>query len=150
MKYRHIATCSNGPNNNGQGWGWRGEICTRAEVGLLSRNIIIRGNKNNDWTEDLPECQGGVGRAFGQQTCFQNRYGHETGSDQFGAVLFVHKPKYAKIEFVEVTHAGQAFNLARYPIHFHTPGSLPDSYVRGCGIHSWVLKFKNLSVPIFH
>ena len=53
---------------------------------------------------------------------FKNRYGHETGSDQFGGILFLHKPDHAKIEYAEFTHAGQAFNLARYPIHFHTPG----------------------------
>ena len=136
LEHRHMAVCTNGPNNNGAGWGWKGEICTRAEVGLLTRNVKLRGNVNNQWTEELPECKLGPGTAFGTQTCFQNRYGHETGSDQFGGILFIHKPHYAKIEFFEVTHAGQAFNLARYPIHFHTPGSLPDSYVRGCGIHN--------------
>ena len=82
----------------------------------------MMGNINNDWTEELPQCAAGTGSAFGTQTCFNNRYGHEVGSDQFGSVLFIHKPTYAKIEFFEVTHAGQAFNLARYPIHFHPPG----------------------------
>ena len=136
LKHRHFAVCSNGPNDSGIGWGWKGVVCTRAEVGLLTRNVKMMGNINNQWTEELPECAAGPGTAFGTQTCFQNRFGHETGSDQFGSVLFIHKPTYAKIEFFEVTHAGQAFNLARYPIHFHTPGSLPDSYVRGCGIHN--------------
>ena len=136
LEHRHIAVCSNGPNNNGQGWGWAGTLCTRAEVGLLTRNVKMMGNFNEDWREELAECELGVGIAFGTQTCFQNRFGHEEGSDQFGSVLFLHKPSYAKIEFFELTHAGQAFNLARYPIHFHTPGSLPTSYVRGCGIHN--------------
>ena len=136
LEHRHISVCSNGPNNNGQGWGWAGTLCTRAEVGLLTRNVKMMGNFNEDWREELDECELGVGVAFGTQTCFQNRFGHEEGSDQFGSVLFLHKPTYAKIEFFELTHAGQAFNLARYPIHFHTPGSLPTSYVRGCGIHN--------------
>ena len=136
LEWRHIAVCSNGPNDNGLGWGWAGSICTRAEVGLLTRNVKMMGNFHEEWAEDLDECELGVGTAFGVQTCFQNRYGHETGSDQFGSILFLHKPTYAKIEFFEVTHAGQAFNLARYPIHFHTPGALPTSYVRGCGIHN--------------
>jgi len=136
LDWRHISVCSNGPGDNGLGWGWAGTICTRAEVGLLTRNVKMMGNFHEEWAEDLDECELGIGTAFGVQTCFQNRFGHETGSDQFGSVLFLHKPTYAKIEFFEVTHAGQAFNLARYPIHFHTPGALPTSYVRGCGIHN--------------
>ena len=83
----------------------------------------MMGNLNHEWAGDLPECEKGIGTAFGVQTCFQNRFGHEVGSDQFGSVLFLHKPSYARIGYMEVTHAGQAFNLARYPIHFHTPGS---------------------------
>ena len=140
IEYRHISVCNNGPDNNGLGFGWAGEICMRAEVGLLTRNIKLTGNKNEEFEEDLPECELGIGGqgelSDGPQTCFQNRFGHETGSDQFGSVLFLHKPDHAKIEFMEVTQAGQAFNLARYPIHFHTPGSLPTSYVRGCAIHN--------------
>ena len=140
VEYRHISVCNNGPDNNGLGFGWAGEICMRAEVGLLTRNVKMTGNKNEEFEEDLAECELGIGGqgdlSDGPQTCFQNRFGHETGSDQFGSVLFLHKPDHAKIEFMEVTHAGQAFNLARYPIHFHTPGSLPTSYVRGCAIHN--------------
>ena len=40
-----------------------------------------------------------------------------------------------RIEYVEVTRAGQAFRLGRYPIHFHLNGDVNGSYVRGCGIH---------------
>ena len=108
LEHRHISVCSNGPDNNGLGWAWTGEICTRAEVGLLTRNIKMMGNIDQQWEQDLPACKLGIGTAFGVQTCFQNRFGHETGSDQFGSVLFLHKPTHAKIEFLEVTHAGQA------------------------------------------
>ena len=129
LKYTHIGECSSG-------WDWADTLCYRAEVGLLTRNIKFRGNVNSDWTEDLPECESGVGTAFGTQTCFQNRYGHEVGSDQFGAHLFLHKIEYAKIQYTEFTHVGQAFNLGRYPIHFHVPGSLGSrSYVRGNAIY---------------
>ena len=136
LEHTHLSVCNNGPGDNGLGFGWAGEICMRAEVGLLTRNVKMMGNVNTAFSEELDECELGAGLAMGVQTCFQNRYGHETGSDQFGSVLFIHKPDHAKIEYMEVTHAGQAFNLARYPIHFHQPGSLPDSYVRGCGIHN--------------
>ena len=40
-----------------------------------------------------------------------------------------------RIEYVEVTHAGQAFHLGRYPIHFHLNGNVTGNYVRGCAIH---------------
>ena len=39
------------------------------------------------------------------------------------------------IEHIEITYAGQAFRLGRYPIHFHINGDMNGSYVRGCGIH---------------
>ena len=118
LKYTHLGICQNGPNNNGLGWGWAGELCLRAEVGLLTRNVKLMGNFNHHEQVEAP------------------RFEHETGSDQFGAVLFLHKVAHAKLAHFEVTHAGQAFNLARYPIHFHTTGSLPTSYVRGCAIHN--------------
>ncbi|CAH1803036.1 unnamed protein product, partial [Owenia fusiformis] len=35
----------------------------------------------------------------------------------------------------EVTYAGQAFRLGRYPIHFHLNGDMSGSYVKGCAIH---------------
>ena len=31
LEHRHMAVCQNGPNNNGLGFGWAGEICMRAE-----------------------------------------------------------------------------------------------------------------------
>ena len=39
------------------------------------------------------------------------------------------------IEHVEITYAGQAFRIGRYPIHFHINGNMNGSYVRGCAIH---------------
>ena len=134
LEHRHVAVCNNGPGNNGLDFGWAGEICMGAEVGLLTRNIKFTGDKNH--LSELAACELEAGLAMGTQTCFQNRYGHEIGSDQFGGILFLHKPDYAHIAFAEFTHVGQAFNLARYPIHFHTPGSLPTSYVRGCALHN--------------
>ena len=130
LDHRHMALCHTGPD--GSGFGWAGELCTRAEVGLLTRNVKMMGNKDNSWTRDLEECQG----ESENSNCFKERFEKESGSNQYGSVLFIHKPVYAKLAHLEVTHAGQAFNLARYPIHFHTPGSLKGSYVRGCAIHN--------------
>ena len=78
---------------------------------------------------------------FETQTCFLGRFGEETASDQFGSqIMFFAKEQDAhlvqgRLEYVEVTHAGQAFRLGRYPIHFHLNGNVTGSYVRGCSIH---------------
>ncbi|XP_043542521.1 fibrocystin-L-like, partial [Chiloscyllium plagiosum] len=79
---------------------------------------------------------------FATQTCFQGRFGEEIGSDQFGGCIMFHNPQPSKdlvvgrIEYVEIYHAGQAFRLGRYPIHWHLMGDLRyKSYVRGCAIH---------------
>ena len=80
---------------------------------------------------------------FAVQTCFQGRFGEGLGTDQFGATIMVHQKNQEKdseiaqahIEYIEVTHAGQAFRLGRYPIHFHLNGEMPNSYIRGCAVH---------------
>ena len=41
----------------------------------------------------------------------------------------------AHFDHIEVTHAGQAFRLGRYPIHFHMEGNVNKSYVTGCAVH---------------
>ena len=41
----------------------------------------------------------------------------------------------AHFNHVEIRHAGQAFRIGRYPIHFHISGDVDGSYVKGCSIH---------------
>lgn len=78
---------------------------------------------------------------FVEQTCFEGRFGEDKGSSQFGAHIMIHQPEkdtqvaQAHISYIEVTFAGQAFRLGRYPIHFHLNGDMSESYVEGCGIH---------------
>ncbi|XP_063846340.1 fibrocystin-L-like isoform X1 [Scylla paramamosain] len=98
---------------------------TRAEVGLLTRNVKIRGNINSDFTEVIQGCgELWTPDQFDTQSCFNGRFGDEIGSDQFGAtvMLFGKYPDQdlvkGHIEYVEVTEAGQAFQLGRYPLHF--------------------------------
>jgi hypothetical protein len=81
----------------------------RCEVGLLSRNVVYRGDP-------------------------------ETSNDnQFGAHIMLHSPGneslIGKIEYVEFTDVGQAFQLGRYPIHFHMIGTVHNSYAKGNAIH---------------
>ena len=59
---------------------------------------------------------------FATQTCFQGRFGEEIGSSQYGSQIMVHPPRpdediaKARIEFVEITFAGQAFRMGRYAV----------------------------------
>ncbi|KAM3929151.1 fibrocystin-L-like [Leptodactylus fuscus] len=115
----------------------------RAEVGLLTRNIVVRGSTNVEWSDTIPACPEGFDTGeFATQTCFQGRFGETIGSNQFGGCIMFHAPQpdqllsIGRIEYVEVFHAGQAFRLGRYPIHWHLMGDVMyTSYVRGCSIH---------------
>ena len=73
-------------------------IDMRAEVGLLTRNVVFRGDP---------------------QTSAANRY---------GAHIMMASPGdesvRGRIENCEFTDVGQAFKLGRYPIHFHMIGSV--------------------------
>ena len=139
LEYQHLGRDFEFPN-------YAGEIrvlSQRAEIGLLTRNVRVRGNVNEEWLHHIPACvdENGVELApqvglRETQTCFQGQYGDEVGSDQFGSQVMLHEDiEYGKIEYVEVTHAGQAFGLGRYPLHFHLSRDQPNSYIRGCGIH---------------
>ena len=117
-------------------------IDTSAEVGYLTRNVVVRGNRNTEWDVPLPACPEEFRPGqFNVQTCFQGRFGAETASDQFGAQIMLHPAVMnenavtGRIEYVEVTHAGQDFKLGRHPLNFHRLGNLTGSYVKGCAFH---------------
>ena len=121
------------------------EVETRGEVALLTRNIKISGTMNEQFVEVLPACEeefdSGAAFSDAMQTCFAGKFGEELGSDEMGAVIIV-SPKYkdqflvaARIEYTEFTSVGQAFRVGRYPIHFHLPGNMSGSYIRGNSIH---------------
>ena len=119
---------------------------SRAEVGLLSRNIKFQGSKNNEFIEKLPECEDNFDAAMSnrldnEMSCFSGKFGEEMGTDEMGAIIII-SPKYkdqglvtAKIEYTELNYVGQAFRVGRYPIHFHLPGNMSSSYVRGNAVH---------------
>ena len=130
LQHQHLSlTVSNGKE----------ELPLKAEVGLLSRNVVFEGSVNDEWTEAIEACPRNFDHdQHATQSCFQGRFGEEIGSDQFGAHIMIHSPTHqaqARLEYVEVRNAGQAFRLGRYPIHYHVSGNVSHSYVRGCGIH---------------
>ena len=80
----------------------------RAEVALLTRNIVFQGDSNSEST------------LFGAHLML-----HSSGDDSLTG----------RIENVEFRQVGQAFQLGRYPIHFHMIGDVYNSYIRGNSIH---------------
>ncbi|KAA0710212.1 Fibrocystin-L Polycystic kidney and hepatic disease 1-like protein 1 [Triplophysa tibetana] len=135
LTYTHLGVSINLPDGT--------VFQARAEVGLLTRNIVIRGSNNQEWNDQIPACPDGFDTGeFAVQTCFQGRFGEEVGSDELGGCIMFHAPQpnqnlaIGRIEYVEIFHAGQAFRLGRYPIHWHQMGDVQyKSYVRGCAIH---------------
>ncbi|XP_048254422.1 fibrocystin-L-like isoform X3 [Haliotis rufescens] len=117
-------------------------VDTRAEVGLLTHNVVVKGSSNEQWQEKIEACPDGFDTGeFATQTCFQGRFGEEMGSDEYGSQIMIHAPvrdtniAIARLSYIEVTNAGQAFRLGRYAIHFHLNGDMSQSYVRFCSIH---------------
>ncbi|XP_023669607.2 cell migration-inducing and hyaluronan-binding protein [Paramormyrops kingsleyae] len=94
----------------------------RAEVGLLSRNIQIRG-------EMEPQC-------YGSEACKFFSF------DTFGGHLKVERGfRAVHVEGVELQHMGQQ-SMGHYPVHFHMNGDVdqrggydPPTYVRDLSIH---------------
>eukprot|EP00007_Cunea_sp_BSH-02190019_P009900 CAMPEP_0174228976 /NCGR_PEP_ID=MMETSP0417-20130205/58_1 /TAXON_ID=242541 /ORGANISM="Mayorella sp, Strain BSH-02190019" /LENGTH=3668 /DNA_ID=CAMNT_0015306471 /DNA_START=321 /DNA_END=11327 /DNA_ORIENTATION=- len=84
------------------------ELNLRAEVGLLSRNVVVRGDDSS------------AAAQFGGQIML-----HSEGDDS----------SVGRLSYVEARDMGQAFKLGRYPVHFHMIGAVHQSYVRGCAIH---------------
>jgi hypothetical protein len=84
-------------------------IDMRAEVGLLTRNVVYRGNP-----EDSVETE-------------------------YGATMFLHSQGddslVARLGYIECYNMGQAFKLGRYAIHFHMIGAVHKSYIKGLGLH---------------
>ena len=119
---------------------------SRAEVGLLTRNIKFQGHKNFEFIEELPQCEDSFDAAMTSRldnamSCFSGKFGEEMGTDEMGAIIII-SPKFkdqglvtARIEYTEFNYVGQAFRVGRYPIHFHLPGNMSSSYVRGNAVH---------------
>ena len=83
-------------------------ISIKAEVGLLTRNILITGD--------------GYSR--------NKQYGAHVmmhGASANGLI--------SRIEYTEITQCGQPSIVGRYCIHFHMTGDMSNSYVRGNAVH---------------
>ncbi|CAF2963963.1 unnamed protein product [Rotaria sp. Silwood2] len=117
----------------------------RAEVGLLSHNVVFQGSITPTWNTTIEACPTGFNPGeFAVQTCFLGRYGEEIGSDQFGATIMASasmdssngvQKVILRLSNIEVFNGGQAFRLGRYPVHFHMNGNMSSSYIKSSAIH---------------
>jgi hypothetical protein len=84
-------------------------IDMRAEVALLSRNVVFRGDPDS------------------------------SSVNQYGATIFLHSigdnSLIARLNNIEMFQMGQAFKVGRYAVHFHMIGAVHKSYARGCVTH---------------
>ena len=98
----------------GDGWDQFGRRMDhyRAEVGLLSRSIVIQGDEETKKEQ------------FGAQVVMSN--GRDTG---------VANDLEARLSNVETRLGGQGLKLGKYPIHFHMVGKVSSSFVKNCSIH---------------
>lgn len=100
LEFKHFAATETYGNKS---------ISIRAEVGLLSRNVVYKGD---DATTEV---------------------------NQYGAIIFMHSAGddslAARLSYTEFTNVGQAFKQGRYPIHFHLIGEVPMSYALGNTVH---------------
>ena len=133
--YSSAGKPTNCRRKNGFSWIHLGESRTfdnnivdyRAEVGLLTRNVVIQGDYDEILCPSADLADDGITRL----SC-----------NQHGAQLFFHSPGpdslVIHLSNVEIRNAGQAFRLGRYAIHYHMIGDLRQSYQRNCSIHhSW-------------
>ena len=107
-QYLHFAGSKDytGTNDNGSK---TKTLEMRAEVGLLTRNVKYKGADDDS-----------VAQQYGAHIMM-----HSSGDESLTG----------RISYSEFTQVGQAFQLGRYPIHFHMIGTVHNSYVKGNAIH---------------
>ncbi len=103
----------------------------QAEVGLLSRKIVIQGSAtDSEPTDPDPlNCQG---------NWIYGNYGKPCGNTDltgFGGHVVMHLGGVGYVEGVELYRMGQTNVLGKYPMHFHLLGECPQCYFRYSSIH---------------
>lgn len=108
-QHKHYAGVTPFTASNGVNPDMSKTLTMRAEVALMDRNVIFKG-ADDDSVEN-----------------------------QYGAHIMLHSPGdeslTGKISYIELAQVGQAFQLGRYPIHFHMIGTVHGSYIKGNSIH---------------
>lgn len=114
LKYKHLGAAqaySNG-KSGAEARSW--VLSQRAEVALLSRNILIQGTEY-DATDDL-----------------RNKKG---GHVMVTSPLATQSGPLAQLDSVELVRMGRLSELGRYPIHWHRAGTTSGDYLKNASIH---------------
>ena len=111
LQYSHWGTQQSRSKPNGRTW----VLDERAEVGLLSRNIVIRGNP----VEDLK----------GGHVMIAGMIGMEDGRAYVDGVEFEHMGRLSGCS------TSACSELGRYPFHWHLVGNADGQYLRNSSIH---------------
>jgi hypothetical protein len=101
LTYMHYGETEEYIGRGGRKW----RLSERAEVGLLTRNIVVQGDESSDAS------------FFG------------------GHTIFTSTSKRIMIDSVEYRRMGQRNILGKYPVHFHLFNDASTSYVRRAAIH---------------
>jgi len=107
--YKHYAGTKDYTGSNGVSSDKTKTLEMRAEVGLLTRNVVFKGADDDS-----------VATKYGAHIML-----HSVGDDSLTG----------RISYTELRQVGQAFQLGRYPIHFHMIGTVYNSYIKGNAIH---------------
>ena len=99
----------------------------RAEVGLLTRNVVIEGDSRSA-RYDTP---GPWLHYKSDRFNFPGTF-YDPG---FGGHVFFHMAAGVRIEGVELRRLGQTGHAARYPVHWHHNGNSAGDYIRNSSIH---------------
>ena len=107
--YKHYSGLTTFTANNANNSPMTKSLEMRAEVGLLTRNVVYKGADD------------------------------DSIANKYGAHIMLHSPGdnslTGRISYSEFYQVGQAFQLGRYPIHFHMIGRVDNSYIKGNAIH---------------
>lgn len=112
-------------------------IVTRAEVGLLTRNVVVEGSVEEGRSQDIRKCLAGFDPGmFATQTCFQGRYGAEKGKQEYGAQIMINARRKSqglvtgRLSYIEVRNAGQPFQLGKIHMYGFISAGLSKHSIR--------------------
>lgn len=101
----------------------------QSEIGLLSRNIVVRGNDRSFPTDTVSEeCEADVS-GWNTMPCPGT---YVTG---FGGHTIIMHDAVGRLRGVEFNNMGMTNILGRYPIHFHHSTTGQEGYVTDCSVH---------------
>ena len=103
----------------------------QAEVGLLTRAIVVQGSAADSESTDSNriKCSGRWIHGNTDEPC------PNTGLTGFGGHIIIRDGGRGYVEGVELFRMGQTNVLGRYPIHFHLLDDCPECYFRDSSVH---------------